>query len=156
MTAKSTVTQNSYRTHNCGELSAEEEGSEVRLSGWVQTRRDHGGLIFIDLRDKWGITQLTFDPSKHKDVHGVAETLRSEFVVSVAGTVLKRPDTMINKELITGEIEIEVSEIEIQSTAKTPPFEIDDSVEVNEELRLKYRFIDLRHPRLQKIMRRLY
>ncbi|MAF80612.1 aspartate--tRNA ligase [bacterium] len=150
---KSPITTNEYRTHTCGELGDGQVGDLVRLSGWVATRRDHGGLIFIDLRDKWGITQITFDPSKQKDAWEIAEGLRSEFVIRVEGTVRQRPAKMVNKKIQTGAIEIEATSVEILNTSKTPPFEIGTNVEVNEELRLKYRFLDLRHPRRQEILR---
>lgn len=144
--------KNKYRTHSCGDLRAEHVGQTVKLSGWVHTRRDHGGLIFIDLRDKWGITQLTFNPDK-KEPFALADTLRSEFVIQAEGKVLARPKEMINATLITGEIELQVEQIEVLGTSKTPPFPIAEKVEANEELRLKYRFLDLRHPRLQRMLK---
>ena len=152
----SAVAQNKYRTHHCGQLTKQDVGSQVKLSGWVHARRDHGGLIFIDLRDKWGITQLTFNPAKNESAFKTAEALRNEFVISVAGEVKARPADMVNKNIDTGEIEIEVVGIEILSHAKTPPFPITEDTEatVNEELRLQYRFLDLRQPRLQEIMRK--
>ncbi len=131
------------RTHTCGELNASHTGKKVTLSGWVHRRRDLGGLIFIDLRDRFGLTQLAIDPVKNPDLHAIASKLRSEWVVSVRGTVTLRSNP--NARLATGEIEIEPSEIEILSSAKTPPFSIsDEMVEVNEELRLKYRYLDIR------------
>lgn len=148
-----TITPNNYRSHTCGELSATEVGQQVRLSGWVHTRRDHGGLIFIDLRDKWGVTQLTFDPGKHQEAWKLAEQLRSEYVISIQGLVRERPSAMINDKLATGAVEVEVEALEVQSAAATPPFPIASDTEVNEELRLQYRFLDLRHPRRQHIMR---
>lgn len=147
------ISVNKYRTHHCGELRKKNVGQKVRLSGWVHTRRDHGGLIFIDLRDKWGITQLTFDPAKHKDVWQAAEKLRSDFVIHVEGTVVDRPKEMINKNIDTGEIEVEVTKAEVLGPSKTLPFEIGEDEKVNEELRLKYRFIDLRNKRLQNIIK---
>lgn len=143
--------KNKYRTHSCGALGSDDIGSEVRLSGWVHNRRDHGGLIFIDLRDKWGITQLTFDPEAG-DVFARAEKLRSEYVVSVVGEVAARPKEMVNDKIGTGEIEVKVSELQVLSEAKTPPFEVARDIDVNEELRLKYRFLDLRHPRMQRML----
>lgn len=148
------VKQNKYRTHNNNQLSKSNVGDSVRLSGWVQTRRDHGGLIFIDLRDKWGITQLTFNPEKNKETFSVAEDLRSEYVVNIEGTVVERPAEMVNKNLDTGEIEVEVGSIEILNTSKTPPFEIGLDQEINEETRLTYRFLDLRNPRLQVLLKK--
>lgn len=141
------------RTHTCGELTSKEEGSQATLSGWVFRRRDHGGLIFIDLRDHYGVTQLTFDPGVSKDAWELASSLRSEFVVRATGKVLKRPDDMVNPKMTTGAIEVEVEKLEILNEAKTPPFEIAEDKEVNEEMRLKYRFLDLRNPRLQNILR---
>lgn len=148
----SSIISNQYRTHTNADLSAKDSGQTVRLSGWVHARRDHGGLIFIDLRDKWGITQLKFNPN-NKDVFSQAEKLRSEFVIAAEGTVEQRPAEMVNKNIATGEIEVAVSRVEVLSSAKTPPFEIADRIEANEELRLKYRFLDLRHPRLQSMLK---
>ncbi len=135
------------RTNTCGELTAKQSGEKVTLCGWVHRRRDHGGLIFIDLRDRYGITQLTFDPNKIKE----ADKLRSEWVVKVTGAVAERPKEMVNKKLATGEIEIEVNELEILSESKTPPFEISEEKgnEVNEDIRMKYRYLDLRRARMQ-------
>jgi len=151
---KQAISNNQYRTHTCGELNNKNAGDQVRLSGWVHTRRDHGGLIFIDLRDKWGITQLTFDPTKNKDAFSIADSLRSEFVILASGTVKKRPKDMINPKLDTGEIEIEVDDMTVLNSSKTPPFPITGDVDTNEELRLKYRFLDLRHPRLQAMLKK--
>ena len=144
---------NQYRTHTCGQLTVDSASAEVRLSGWVHSRRDHGGLIFIDLRDKWGITQLTFDPAKNRRAFDLADKLRSEHVVTAAGTVVTRPAKMINKKLATGEIEVEVSKLTVLSTSKTPPFEVAKDTDTNEELRLTYRYLDLRHPRLQRMLK---
>lgn len=133
------------RTHTCGDLRKGDRGNKVRLSGWVNRRRDHGGLIFIDLRDRFGITQLVFDPVLNPVSHKIAENLRSEYVISVYGKVRERREGMANPNLTTGDIEIEVENIEILSKAKTPPFSIcDEEIEVNEELRLKYRYLDIR------------
>lgn len=142
------------RTHTCGELTKKEVGKTIELAGWVHRRRDHGGLIFIDLRDRYGLTQVKFDPDINKKAHGQAENLRSEWVIRVKGKVIKRPADMVNKKLKTGEIEVEASELEILSRSKTPPFEIDEekAKEANENLRLKYRFLDLRRQKLQEIM----
>ncbi|MEX2055013.1 MAG: aspartate--tRNA ligase [Candidatus Andersenbacteria bacterium] len=144
----------SYRTHTNNELTHEHVGETVQLCGWVHARRDHGGLIFIDLRDRWGMTQLTFNPTVQEVAWKVAETLRSEYIVQVTGEVVARPAAMVNKELATGEIEVAVSDITILSAAPALPFEIASETEVNEELRLKYRFLDLRRKRLQDIMQR--
>jgi aspartyl-tRNA synthetase len=133
------------RTHDCGSLKKADVGAKVTLSGWVHRRRDHGGLIFIDLRDRFGLTQLIFDPEKNLQTHTAAEKLRGEWVISVRGTVRPRREGMVNPKLATGEIEIFVEELEILSKAKTPPFSIcDEQIEVNEELRLKYRYLDIR------------
>ena len=139
------------RSHTCGELRLKEVGAPVTLSGWVHRRRDHGGLIFIDLRDRFGLTQLVFDPVAHPEVHRQAEQIRSEWVISIKGAVRPRRAGMSNPNLQTGEIEIEVKEVEILSKAKTPPFSIsDETLDVNEELRLKYRYLDIRRGDIQK------
>jgi len=142
------------RTHTCGELNKVNEGQEVTLTGWVHRRRDHGGIIFIDLRDRYGLTQIKFVTSVDEKVREEAEKLRGEWVIKATGKVLNRPDDMINSKIKTGEIEVEVSDLEILNKSKTPPFELDDekASEVNENLRLKYRFIDLRRPELQKLL----
>lgn len=133
------------RTHHCGGLTKKFVGTKVTLSGWVNRRRDHGGLIFIDLRDRYGLTQIVFDPKKSAQAHSIGEKLRSEWVVSIKGTVIPRAMEMINSKLATGEIEVEVEEVEVLSKAKTPPFSIsDECIEVNEELRLKYRYLEIR------------
>lgn len=129
------------RTHSCGEITAANTKQTVTLSGWVDRRRDHGGLIFIDLRDRYGITQLIIDPEKHKEGH----KLRSEWVISVEGVVIPRAEGMNNPKMKTGEIEIDVRKLTVLSVAKTPPFSIcDDINEVSEEIRLKYRYLDIR------------
>lgn len=133
------------RTHRLDALNKTHLGQSVTLSGWVNRRRDHGGLIFIDLRDRFGITQLVFDPQKNPSIHSFAESLRSEWVISVKGSVIPRRPGMENLKLSTGEIEIQVDAMEILSKAKTPPFSIsDEGGSVNEELRLKYRYLDIR------------
>ena len=133
------------RTHDCGALRKKDIDCTIRLSGWVNRFRDHGGLIFIDLRDRFGITQLVFDPVKNPEVHAIAQTLRSEWVISVEGKVLARHTGMANPNLPTGEIEVTVHQLSVLSKAKTPPFSIcDENVEVNEDLRLRYRYLDLR------------
>ncbi len=142
-----------YRTHNCGQLSDKNNGEKVILSGWVNSRRDHGDLIFIDLRDRFGITQIVFNPQKRESFN-VADKCRSEYVIRIEGEVRLRPENMINEELNTGKIEIEVEKIDVLSESKTPPFEINDKKRTmaNEELRLKYRFLDLRHKYYQDIL----
>ncbi len=141
------------RTHHCCELGAEHVGERVVLMGWVQRRRDHGGLIFIDLRDREGITQIVFDPQRNEDAHQRAHNLRSEWVLAVKGEVRRRPEGMTNPKLKTGEIEIIVDELKILNRAKTPPFLIEDRIEVSENIRLKYRYLDLRRPRMLNNLR---
>lgn len=135
------------RTHYCGELRAENTGAEVTVFGWVQRQRDLGQLIFIDLRDRTGIVQLAFDDSTDRDIFDKAFAVRSEFVLGVKGVVRMR--SSINKEIPTGDIEIEVKELRVLGKSETPPFEISDSTNAREELRLKYRYLDLRRPELQ-------
>lgn len=142
-----------YRTRHCGELRASDAGKEVSLAGWVQTRRDHGGLIFIDLRDRSGICQVVFNPQRSPGAHSIAEDVRSEYVLSIKGKVSKRPKEAINPRLPTGEIEVLANSISILSQAKTPPFEIEDNLKVDESLRLRYRYLDLRRPEMQKALR---
>ncbi len=138
------------RTHHCNALSAADMGQEVVLMGWVLRRRDHGGVIFIDLRDREGITQVVFNPEINPDVHAKAHAIRNEYVLGVRGKVEPRPDGMINPKLVTGEIEVLVDELKILNPAKTPPFMIEDDVEVSEAIRLKNRHLDLRRPSLQR------
>ncbi len=137
------------RTHTCCELGADDVGKEVVLMGWVQRRRDHGGVIFIDLRDREGITQVVFNPDVNKKVHKKAHVIRNEYVLGVQGKVDNRPEGMINPKLKTGEIEVLVTELKILNTAQTPPFLIEDKDDVSETIRLKYRHLDLRRPMLQ-------
>ncbi len=138
------------KTHNCGELTAENVGQEVKLAGWVNRRRDHGGLIFIDLRDRWGVTQVTIDSDAAPDAHAIGDQVRSEYVIQVHGIVRPRPEGFENPNLATGEIEVIVDQIEILNSAKTPPFYLDgrDADSVDEALRLKYRYLDLRRSRM--------
>lgn len=139
------------RTHTCGQLTKKEVGQKVTLTGWVNTRRDHGGIIFIDLRDRYGLTQIKFDPDIAKDALEEADKVRPEWVLQVKGEVLARPNDMINEKLTTGEVEVAISEIIILNQAKTPPFEIwwgQENQQVNEELRLEYRYLDLRTERM--------
>ncbi|MFW6030539.1 MAG: aspartate--tRNA ligase, partial [Halanaerobiales bacterium] len=139
------------RTHKCTNLCSKNVGEEVVISGWVQRRRDHGGLIFVDLRDRSGVVQTVFDP-KNKEVFKVAENLRSEYVVSVKGKARKRPEGNINKDMETGEIEIEINDIEVLDEADTPPFQLENDLEASEDLRLKYRYLDLRRPFMKEII----
>ncbi len=139
------------RTHTCGDLRAADIDATVALCGWVQTPRDHGGVIFVDLRDRYGITQIVFDPDEISGQMETAEALRREWVVRVEGRVAPRPADMANPKLDTGEIEVRVQTLEVLSRAQTPPFELDaHSDESGEELRLQYRYIDLRRPRMQE------
>ena len=140
------------RTHRCGELQKQQVGQTVVLNGWVQRRRDHGMVIFIDLRDRTGITQIVFNAERNLRCHQAAHALRSECVVSVTGQVMARPEESKNPDLSTGEIEVFVDEVEILNEAKTPPFLIEDDAEVTEAIRLKYRFLDLRRPRMQELL----
>ncbi|HEY4754807.1 MAG TPA: aspartate--tRNA ligase, partial [Ignavibacteriaceae bacterium] len=138
------------RTHTCGELRESDIGQPVVLNGWVDTRRDLGGLIFIDLRDRYGITQIVFEPSLSEEAHNLAKDLRSEFVISVEGTVRKRPPETDNAALPTGHIDVMVKKLVILNEAKTTPFPIRDKIDTSEDIRLKYRYLDLRRPSVQK------
>ena len=138
------------RTHNCGQLRVDDIDSEVTLMGWVQRRRDHGGLIFVDLRDRYGITQVVFNPDVDRDSHDRAALLRSEYVIAIKGKVSKRPEGTKNPNLATGEIEVLVKGLKVLNEAKTPPFPIEEDVDVAEDTRLKYRYMDLRRRRLQR------
>lgn len=147
------------RTHTCGDLRSTDIGKPVTLTGWVDVRRDLGGVIFIDLRDRYGKTQVVFNPQKSPNAHALAKELRSEFVLSVSGVVERRPEGTDNPELATGEIDVMAFELTILNKAETPPFPIDDAVEASEDLRLKYRYLDLRRPVLQRnliLRHRLY
>lgn len=138
------------RSHNCGELNRKFVDQVVKLNGWIKRSRDLGGLIFIDLKDRYGFTQLVFDPNKNKKIYAIAKTLRMEDVIAIEGKVNLRPDNMINADMVTGEIEIEVADLQILNQSKITPFEIDDAIEVHEETKLKYRYLDLRRNSLQK------
>ena len=137
------------RSHYCGQVTAAEIGREVCLMGWVQRRRDHGGLIFIDLRDREGVIQLALDPDRDPEAHGKADRVRNEFVVAIKGKVSPRPEGTVNPKMKTGEVEVEVSDLRILNTAKTPPFMLDEYTEVAENIRLKHRYLDLRRPAVQ-------
>jgi aspartyl-tRNA synthetase len=134
------------RTHNCNDLGRENLSQEVTLMGWVLRRRDHGGVIFIDLRDRWGITQIVFNPEVNKEVHAKAHQLRNEWVLALRGKVELRPGDMENKKLKTGSIEILVDELRILNTSETPPFPLDEDSDFSDNLRLQYRYLDLRRP----------
>ncbi|WP_319541582.1 aspartate--tRNA ligase [uncultured Pseudodesulfovibrio sp.] len=138
------------RTHHNNQLTAANMDEEVCLMGWVQFRRDHGGLIFLDLRDREGLTQVVFNPEENAEVHERAHAIRPEYVIAIKGKVRPRPEGMANPNMVTGEVEIEVFEYKLLNTSDTPPFPIEDRVEVGENLRLKYRFLDLRRPSLAK------
>ncbi len=140
------------RTHTCGELRKEQLGQTVTLTGWVDKRRDLGGVIFIDVRDRYGKTQVVFGPQYNEAVHAQAKDLRSEFVISVTGKVDRRPEGTDNANIVTGEIDIIASELTILNKAETTPFPIEDKVEASEEIRLKYRYLDLRRETMQKNM----
>lgn len=142
-----------YRTRYCGELRGSDAGKEVTLAGWVQTRRDHGGLIFLDLRDRSGICQVVFNPQVSPEAHKGAGDVRSEYVLSIKGKISRRPKEAVNPHLPTGEIEVMGSSINILSEAKTPPFEIENNLRVDESLRLRYRYLDLRRPEMQRALR---
>lgn len=137
------------RTHSATDLDVAHVGQEVVLNGWVDTRRDHGGLIFIDLRDRSGIIQIVFSPEVDKAAFHLAEQVRSEYVIAVKGKVCLRPEATENPNLKTGKIEIYVDKMEILSSAKTPPFYIENNIDVDENLRLKYRYLDLRRPEMR-------
>lgn len=139
------------RTHDCGSLRAADIGKTVLLSGWVDNFRDLGGMVFIDLRDRGGLTQLRFNPDTDPKAHGVARSLRSEYVVCVRGEVVSRGDK-VNAKMATGEIEVVVHEIDLLSKSETPPFEISDDIDTNEDLRLKYRVLDIRRPKMKNAL----
>ncbi len=139
-----------FRTHSCGELTAEHVGERVTLAGWVHRRRDHGGLVFIDMRDGAGLVQVVFNPEVSGVGHGVATGLRNEYVIQVAGDVAKRPPGTENPNIITGEVEVLVQQVQILNPSKTPPFYINEDIEVEENLRLRYRYLDLRRPKVKQ------
>ena len=141
------------RSHDCGSLRMEHLGQTIVLMGWVQRRRDHGGLIFIDLRDRGGVTQVVFDPQRNAEVHERAHDLRSEHVIAVTGVVRVRPEGMTNPNLDTGEVEVVVDEFRLLNTSLTPPFLPEDSTDASESLRLRYRYLDLRRPVLFRNLR---
>ncbi|MCX7798251.1 MAG: aspartate--tRNA ligase [Melioribacter sp.] len=138
------------RTHTCGELRESNIGQRVVLNGWVATRRDLGGVIFIELRDRYGITQVVFEPNYNAEAHEQAKKLRSEYVISVEGTVRKRPEGTENPALDTGNIDVMADKLIILNQSETPPFQIEDNIDVSEDIRLKYRYLDLRRREMQK------
>jgi len=136
------------RTHYCGEVDETILGQEVVIMGWVQHRRDHGGLVFIDLRDRSGLLQTVFNPQEDEATHEKSHDVRSEYVLALRGTVRRRPEDMVNPNLKTGQVEVFIRELRVLNTAQTPPFQVEDHSEVNENVRLKYRYIDLRRPKV--------
>ncbi len=136
------------RTHTCNDLGLAFLDQETVLMGWVLRRRDHGGVIFIDLRDRWGITQVVFNPEINEEVHVKAHQLRSEWVIAIRGRVVNRPASMENPKLQTGAIEVFVNELRILNTSETPPFPLDEEIEISDTLRLQYRYLDLRRPEI--------
>ena len=143
----------SMHTHTAGELTSANIGEEVKLSGWVARRRDHGGLIFVDLRDREGFTQCTFDPDHSGEAFKEAERIRPEWPILVSGKVRERPEGTVNPNMPTGEVEVLVSAIEVLNTSLTPPFAIEDGIDTSEETRLRYRYLDLRRPELYKALK---
>jgi aspartyl-tRNA synthetase len=143
---------NEFRDHWCGSLGIADTGSVARVAGWVHRRRDHGGLIFIDLRDRSGIVQLVFHPESAPEAHAAAHSLRSEYVISAAGNVAAREEQNVNPNLATGEIELAVTELEILAESDTPPFPVDEDVVVDETLRLRHRALDLRRPMMTEAL----
>ncbi|MDD5135044.1 MAG: aspartate--tRNA ligase, partial [Phycisphaerae bacterium] len=141
------------RTHNCGQLRLCDQGVRVNICGWVDSYRDHGNLVFIDLRDRYGITQLVFDPKSQPDMHKLSRQLRCEWVIAAGGIVRPRGEGLENPKLGTGQIEILIDEFEILNTAETPPFELDGAENVAEEIRLKYRYIDIRRLKMQNMLK---
>ncbi len=137
------------RTKTCGELTKKDIDETTVLCGWVANRRDHGGIIFVDLRDAYGLTQIVFDPEYSKKAHKMAEKIRSEWVIKITGKIRVRGEGLVNPKLATGEIEVIVNEIEILNQSKTPPFELDKDIK-NEDLRMEYRYLDLRREKMQK------
>jgi aspartyl-tRNA synthetase len=139
-----------YRTHTCGELCAEHEGQKITLAGWVARVRDLGGLLFVNIRDRYGKTQVVFDPADNAELAGQAKELRSEWVVTIEGTVRKRPDNMINASMVTGDIEVQALKLTVLSSCETPPLLPEDEFEPSEEHRLRWRFLDLRRDKMQR------
>ena len=138
------------RTHNCGQLRVSDDGRKVVLMGWVYRRRDLGGVIFIHLRDREGVTQIVFRAESDAALHSRAESLRSEFVIAIEGTVERRSDDNVNPGIETGEVEVVAERVLILNTSETPPFPMEEHIDVNEDVRLKYRYVDLRRPHMQR------
>jgi len=143
------------KTDYCGELTKEQAGKEVTLAGWVDTRRDHGKLIFLDFRDSTGLVQIIVNPEVSKEAHKIVQAVRPEFVLQIQGTVNKRPEKLVNPNLKTGEIEVEAKEVKVLAKSKTPPFDLNsDGYKIKEDLRFKYRYLDLRRNRALKILKK--
>ena len=140
------------RTHHCGELTRDQDGQTVTLMGWVHGRRDHGGVLFIDVRDRFGVTQFVFDVEADQAIHAQANELRNEFVIAATGLVRLRPEESVNPQITTGEIEIRVDALDVLNRANTPPFLIEDDSQATEALRLKHRYLDLRRPPMQRLL----
>src|ERR1700733_7245488 len=138
------------RTHTCGDLRTTDAGQTVVLMGWVHRRRDLGGVIFIHLRDRDGVTQLVFDESKNPEAHSRAQELSSEFVIAAEGVVTLRTAETVNAAIATGDVEVAVTKLWILNESRTPPFPLEENVDVKEEVRLKYRYVDLRRPHMQR------
>src|SRR4051812_48956197 len=137
------------RSHTCNDLTGKDEGKKVILFGWVDSRRDHGGCVFVDLRDRFGKTQVVFDPQVEPKAHALAGDLRGEYCIGIEGTVKSRGGNK-NPKLATGEIEVHATALDIFNKSEPPPFLIQDEIDTNEEKRLEYRYLDLRRPKLQK------
>ncbi|CAH8769451.1 aspartate--tRNA ligase [Paenibacillus dendritiformis] len=142
-----------YKTHSCGDITKARIGETVTLNGWVQRRRDLGGVLFVDLRDRTGLVQIVFNPEFSTRAHEIADRLRNEFVVAVSGQVVMRDAETVNPNLPTGDVEVRVTDIEILNGAKNPPFFIEDGIEIDESLRLRYRYLDLRRPEMQRTLK---
>ncbi|MCO4759170.1 MAG: aspartate--tRNA ligase, partial [Oceanospirillaceae bacterium] len=140
------------RSHYCGDLRKEHVGEEITLNGWVHRRRDHGGVIFLDVRDREGLTQVVFDPDREESF-ALADSVRNEFVIEVRGLVRDRPEGTVNPDMPTGEIEVLGKELVILNKAETPPFQLDEHQQVGEDVRLRHRYIDLRRPEMQDKLR---
>ncbi|NLE99595.1 MAG: aspartate--tRNA ligase, partial [Anaerolineales bacterium] len=138
------------KTHGCGEMRLQAVGQQVTLAGWVNRRRDHGGLVFLDLRDRSGIVQIVTNPDAAPEAHAAVQQARSEYVLQITGVVQARPEGLRNPDLPTGDIEVVAQCVKVLNTAKTPPFYIYDDTPVDEAVRLKYRYLDLRRPRMQR------
>ena len=138
------------RTHYCGAVRSQDIDKEVVLMGWTHRRRDHGGVIFVDLRDREGLVQIVFNPEISPDTHEEAKRIRSEYVLAVVGKVRRRPEGMLNADIATGEVEVMVTDLEILNESKTPPFSLEEGQEISENVRLKYRYLDLRRPHIQR------